>query len=314
MGDQRPDSRRAARQPLSKGAQEELDEYQRQAALTDRIATENGLIVPLLGLGGEAGSLLTEYKKHLRDGAAYSRFEAMVAEELGDVLWYVATIASRMNLDLGDIALNNLAKTRDRWGEDDRAQLGLGLQAVLLDEAYPQHEQFPRRFSIRFDEVVEDGRRRVRISSNDVQLGDPLTDNSYDDDGYRFHDVFHLAYAAVLGWSPVIRKLMERKRRSNAVVKEVEDGGRAQVIEEAVSAYVYQYARDHADLEGITALDYDLLRTLKELTRGLEVSRCTFRDWERAVFAGFAAWRQLVRRRGGVVLCDLRDRSIKLLE
>ena len=46
------------------------------------------------------------------------------------------------------------------------------------------------------------------------KIGDELTDNAYKDDGYRFHDVFHSAYVAILGWSPVIRKLLKRKRKS----------------------------------------------------------------------------------------------------
>jgi NTP pyrophosphatase (non-canonical NTP hydrolase) len=292
----------------------DFDEYQRRAALTDRIDSDKGLIVPLLGLGGEAGSLLSEYKKLLRDGAAHARFEATVAEELGDILWYVSTLASRLNLDLAEIAMMNLAKTQDRWGVDDNGQMGLGLDNVLPDESFPPHEQLPRRFTVRFEEVTEAGRHRVRMYSDDVQIGDRLTDNAYDDDGYRYHDVFHLSYAAVLGWSPVLRKLMNRKRRSNTVVDEVEDGGRAQVIEEAVSAYVYQYTRNHADLENVTTLDYALLRTLKELTSGLEVSRCSCKDWERAVLAGYRVWRDLVRRRTGVVVCDLRARSIELNE
>jgi hypothetical protein len=45
-------------------------------------------------------------------------------------------------------------------------------------------------------------------------LGDDLTDNAYVDDGYRFHDVIHLALIAHLGWSPVVRGLMRRKRKS----------------------------------------------------------------------------------------------------
>ena len=95
---------------------------------------------------------------------------------------------------------------------------------------------------------------------------------------------------------------------------EVEDGGRAQILEEAVAAYVYKYARNHAYLENVMTLDYALLRTLKELTSGLEVSRCSFRDWERAVFAGFQVWRGLVRCRSGIVTCDLKARAITLTE
>lgn len=290
----------------------DFEEYQRLAARTDFIDDEHGLVVPLLGLGGEAGSLLTEYKKLLRDREAHAKFSAVVAEELGDILWYVATIASRMQLDLAEIAMMNIAKTQDRWGTDVVDQMGLGLESVLPDESFPQHEQLPRRFSVRFEEISESGRNRVKVYLDGAPLGDRLTDNAYNDDGYRYHDVFHLAFAAILGWSPIFRKLMNRKRRSNAVVDEVEDGGRAQVIEEAVSAYVYQYAYNHAYLENVRTLDYSLLRTLKELTSGLEVSRCSFRDWERAILAGFQVWRDLVRRRTGTVSCDLKARSISL--
>lgn len=292
----------------------DFETYQREAARTDRIDGDKEVIVPLLGIGGEVGSLLTEYKKLLRDGAAHARFTSIVEEELGDILWYVSTVASRMNLDLSEIAMMNLAKNQDRWGTDDGSQLGLGLEPVLLDESYPLHEQFPRSFHVRFEEVVEEGRHRLRIYMGDRQVGDPLRDNSYDDDGYRFHDVFHLAYVAVLGWSPVMRKLMDRKRRSNEIINDVEDGGRAIVIEEAVAAYVYEYARKHADLANITTLDYQLLKTVKELTRGLEVSRFSFRDWERAILAGFDVWRAVKNRRNAVVCCDLRARSFTLLD
>lgn len=290
----------------------EFEEYQILAAQTDFISSDHGLMIALLGLGGEAGSLLTEYKKFLRDREAHAQFSAVVAEELGDVLWYVATIASRMKLDLTEIAMTNIAKTQDRWGTETCGQIGLGLEPVLPDESFPQHEQLPRKFSVRFEEAVDAGRNRVKLYLDDEPLGDRLTDNAYDDDGYRYHDVFHLAYAAILGWSPIIRKLMNCKRRSNAVVDEVEDGGRAQVIEEAVSAYAYQYAHKHAYLDNVKNLDYSFLRTLKELTRGLEVSRCSFRDWEQAVLAGFQVWRELVRRRSGTVSCDLKARSISL--
>jgi hypothetical protein len=43
---------------------------------------------------------------------------------------------------------------------------------------------------------------------NGVFIGDPLTDNIRDPDGYRFHDVFHFARAAILHWSPTFRALI----------------------------------------------------------------------------------------------------------
>jgi hypothetical protein len=45
----------------------------------------------------------------------------------------------------------------------------------------------------------------VFLRRNGVNIGDRLTDNKLEKDDYRFHDVFHLANAAILGWSPVLR-------------------------------------------------------------------------------------------------------------
>ena len=80
------------------------------------------LIVPMLGLAGETGQLLSEYKKHLRDGEAHRLFKERVSEELGDLLWYIANVASKFELTLDEIAAANLAKVKARWAtERDRA-------------------------------------------------------------------------------------------------------------------------------------------------------------------------------------------------
>lgn len=60
---------------------------------------------------------------------------------------------------------------------------------------------------------------------------------------YRFHDVFHLAYAAVLGWSPVLRALLKCKRKSHPWLDENQDGARAILIEEGISTFVFNHAK-----------------------------------------------------------------------
>src|SRR6266478_2725286 len=101
----------------------DFDSYQKEALRTDRVPAHVGsddvlsLIVPMLGLAGETGQLLSEYKKHLRDGEAHRLFKERVSEELGDLLWYVANVASKFDLTLDKIAEDNLRKVRDRWGE-----------------------------------------------------------------------------------------------------------------------------------------------------------------------------------------------------
>lgn len=84
----------------------DFNNYQTEALLTDRVPARDGvddatsLIVPMLGLAGETGQLLSEYKKHLRDGEAHKLFKERVSEELGDLLWYIAIAATER--DRGD--------------------------------------------------------------------------------------------------------------------------------------------------------------------------------------------------------------------
>lgn len=96
----------------------ELNEYQKKALET---ATHDGkykIIYPALGLGNEAGEVLGKIKKWLRgdDGLGEmteSRREA-IKDELGDVLWYVATLAHDLDLQLDDVARGNVDKLKSR--------------------------------------------------------------------------------------------------------------------------------------------------------------------------------------------------------
>ena len=189
--------------------------YQQEASKTDQVSgpEEENIVVPLLGLAGEAGSLLTEYKKHFRDGAAYRIFKERIAEELGDILWYMANIATKAGLSLEEVAQGNLRKIHDRWQTNENGDVLQSPGAMLFDEMYPLNEQLPRYFEVGLQQVVEERSVKVILTVNGEQFGDRLTDNTYDDDGYRFHDVFHMAYAAILGWSPVTEKAHEAEAK-----------------------------------------------------------------------------------------------------
>ncbi|NET69605.1 MAG: nucleoside triphosphate pyrophosphohydrolase family protein [Sphaerospermopsis sp. SIO1G2] len=289
-----------------------FSEYQQQALNTDQIPAVEGteLIIPLLGLVGEVGSLMTEYKKHLRDGEAHKLFEEGIAEELGDMLWYISNIASKFNLDLEEIAENNLIKCNNRWGWRNSSPIDEQNNIYIFDNEFPENERLPRQFEVEITEVSKDSSVKMKAFINQEQIGNELTDNSYKSDGYRFHDVFHFAYAAVLGWSVVTRSILKRKRKSNALIDEVEDGGRAVAIEEGIAALVFSYAKDHDFLEGVSTLDYQLLKTIKSMTSHLEVSRCSLGDWEKAILMSYNVWRQVEKNRGGTVVVDLDRRLI----
>ena len=286
-----------------------FNSYQKEALRTDRVPARDdaaSLIVPMLGLAGETGQLLSEYKKHLRDGEAHRLFKERVSEELGDLLWYIANVASKFDLSLSDVAEANLAKVKQRW-TNERAE------PLTFDAEFPEGERLPRRFEVELIDVEGDRHQQVRLLIDDQPFGDEITDNAYDPDGYRFHDVFHFTYAAVLGWSPITRRLLRRKRKSRPLLDEVEDGGRAAVIEEGVVALAFDYARRHHFLDGVSALDSQLLRTIKHMTSHLEVGRCTTGEWERAILQGFEVWRAVLAACGGRVAIDLDARRITFL-
>lgn len=294
----------------------DFDRYQEDAQATDRVPNpaakggDLGLIVPLLGLAGEAGGLLSEYKKFLRDGSAHRLFEQRVREELGDILWYIANIAEKFDLRLSDIAQSNLSKIKDRWETAASGTQLLIPNAYDYDSNFPEDERFPRQMDVELRIVNKDGKDVIQLLVNGEQCGDDLTDNAYEPDGYGFHDVLHFAHIAVLGWSPVMRKLLGCKRKSNKIIDEVEDGGRAGAIEEGLAAIIFDYARDHEFFDGVKYVDYELLRTLKSAAQHLEVRRCALVDWQSAILQGYAVWRAIWKANGGKFHVDLDARTI----
>jgi NTP pyrophosphatase (non-canonical NTP hydrolase) len=376
-----------------------LDDYQDRALETDQIKQSglNGLPYFLLGLFGEAGTLLSALKKKQRDRAAYTGYNDAVVEEFGDVLWYFTSIASRASIrlstlaqkafsdpnsrdkkkvkpetfqeiqlrniskgalkdstgdfeaalislaghvgillhdlnserftnnrdalyahlveifralveaaniadiDLANAASSNLTKTNSRWPKSK-------VYPPLFDDSYPKDEQIPRRLTFH---IIEDPTsKKVIIKLNGVKIGNPLTDNRMVDDDYRFHDAFHFAYMAILGWSPTIRALIKQKRKTNQKVDDAEDGFRAILIEEGISTLIFQRAARLNFFESINSLDYSLLKLIPDFVRGYEVERCPLWQWEKAILDGFTIFRQLKLHRRGIVIVDLKKRNI----
>jgi NTP pyrophosphatase (non-canonical NTP hydrolase) len=94
----------------------ELSEYQQLSRRTAEYPREAWLAYPALGLAGEAGEVAEHAKKAIRDdgGEISEERRAAMAKELGDVLWYVAQLASELGLDLDDVAQANLDKLLSR--------------------------------------------------------------------------------------------------------------------------------------------------------------------------------------------------------
>jgi NTP pyrophosphatase (non-canonical NTP hydrolase) len=287
----------------------EFNSYQEEASKTiQKNTTDDRLteIVPFLGIIGEIGSVVTQLKIKFRDGKSYVAYKKKLGEELGDVLWYISAIATQNGLALETIATENLSKIHDRFLADDSSEY------KDFDISYPENERFPDEFEIEFISYEEDGKKKMKIidKRDNSPIGDSLTDNSYIEDGYRFHDIFHYGYLAILGWSPVIRKLLNRKRKSKSEIDENEDGARAQITEEMVSLYIYSHALDHDLLKYSNSVDSGIIKQVKSLVSNVEVKDCSGKQWERAILNSYEIFNELRTNNGGRVLVSKKNRAL----
>lgn len=369
-----------------------LQDFQRQVVRTDRRPPKDKTRTAVLGVFGELGSLMSEFKKRRREGPGYTSFNLNLVEEAGDLLWYFTALGLDLGLDLhqlvslvwkteisadetfrelaGRAALHSSETVPDKWllaatrageiaraanGEIEGDQLREALVSGMRDaiaaiqaskislskaaasnmeksltrfpieerhlplydivhpvtkEKIPLDERLPRLMDFDFEERQIGRKKFVVQKVHSIKIGDPLTDNIGEEDDYRFHDVFHLSYAAVLGWSPVLRALLKLKRKSFSDLDENEDGARAILIEEGISTLVFNWAKPEY-LHGIKRVDYTLLKNIREFTRGYEVHNQPFWAWEKAILRGYAVFRELRDAKRGRVTMDLRARDIR---
>ena len=95
----------------------EFKEYQQQSRKTAVYPViGQGFVYPALGLAGESGEVVEKIKKIFRDqqGTVGDEQRQAVAKELGDVLWYLAQLATELDLDLNQVAQDNLDKLLSR--------------------------------------------------------------------------------------------------------------------------------------------------------------------------------------------------------
>jgi NTP pyrophosphatase (non-canonical NTP hydrolase) len=92
-----------------------FDEYQKAAARTmnPRLTDQEKLLDAAAGIAEEAGEVLAHVRKHLYQGKPLDKEK--LAEELGDVLWCVAAVASAMSMSVDQIGTSNIAKLGSRW-------------------------------------------------------------------------------------------------------------------------------------------------------------------------------------------------------
>jgi len=251
----------------------------------------------LLQLGGTVGSLVIAIAadNELAPEAMTSLF--------ADVLYNLATISHFADVRLNDAIAVNMAKIASRWPESKR-------YGDSYDDDYDIDERLPLILSMRFRVRVLSGKTYIVQSWNGVNIGDRITDNRQTEDYYRYHDIFHLAFAAVLGWSPVLRSLLRLKRKSRPDVDENQDGARALVIEEAIVAWIFNHASAEHNIKSNYKVDYDLLKSIQILVSGYEVESRALWQWEEAISQAFRIFDQIIVTRQGTVTINLVDHAI----
>ena len=211
------------------------------------------------------------------------------------------TALQASDMTFGEVASLNAAKTRGAFLEPEFARL------PTFDEAFEEEERIPAQFEVH---ITQRKSGKSYLQWRGVFLGDPLTDNIRDPDGYRFHDVFHLAHAAVLHWSPVLRALIKHKRKSDPTFDEAEDGGRAIVVKEGLTAWVFSQAKEIGFFAGRNKVSLDMLKTVQRFVAGYEVARCPLKLWESAILQGYRVFSQVREKEGGVVIGDRDARTL----
>ena len=205
-------------------------------------------------------------------------------------------------VSLSAVVAMNTRKVCGRFVDPHRSYL------QTFDENFPEEERLPLHFEIH---IRQRKSGQSHMQWNGVFIGDPLSDNISEPDGYRFHDVFHLAHAAVLHWSPTFRALIKQKRKSVPDVDRTQDSGRAIVIEEGLTAWIFSRAKQLNFFEGQTNVSFDLLKTVQQFVQGYEVEQCPLKLWEQAILQGYEVFRKTRHNQGGIIIGDRESRTIE---
>lgn len=262
----------------------------KERLMVTSLAARDDLDAALIQLGGAAAQLL-EARRDI------SGLKSLIPEFYYHFLHALALTG----LDFETIVSDNLKKAIGRFCDPDPNEL------EDFDKQFPVDEQLPSYFEIH---IVQRANNVSHLKWNEVFIGDPLTDNINRPDGYRFHDVFHMANAAVLHWSPTFRALIKHKRKSNREIDMQQDGGRARVVEEGLTAWLFSYAQSLDNFEGHDGVSFDALKTIQKFIAGYEVERCPLKLWEKAILQGYAVFRQVLMNKGGIVVGDRQSRTL----
>ena len=314
----------------------ELREFQERALRTKQYPLDKPehASAAAFGLVQATGSIAQLFKKHLYKELDLISYQQFLRQELGDLLWYTAIVAKAFRLDLEDVANRNLEITHSLYAGETNSLAALPVFDAGTTDC-PATQRFPRRLVFQFREVrheesplaatitlvaaepnpfsdgpVTENGHRVPGFKVGEQLGDSLTDNSRRPDGYRFHDAIHMGFLAVLGWSPILRRLLKLKRKYDPSVDETQDGARAAYAEEGLAHILARLSEKRQHFRTPESVDGLTLQVFDEATTELEVNDLPKWLWKKAISSGFVVLRELNDAHGGYVTADLEQRTL----
>ena len=254
----------------------------------------------LLQLAGEVGLLVID-----QEAGRLTDNQSALAGRLIAIMRTLLRAANETGVTLEAAAVKNLAKIFDRWPSER-------IYPEPLDAHAEPEERLPRDLHVDVLERQVRGKTYVFQRCNGINIGDRLTDSAMMADDYRFHDVFHYAYVAVLTWSPVIRSLFRLKRKSEPKIDEAQDGARATLIEEGVATWIFRQAIDLDFFANMNCgdLPFALLKHVRQFVAGYEAEQCPLWLWEEAILEGYAAFRFLRQHRRGRIHIDMTNRRL----
>ena len=92
-----------------------INEYQKLAMVTlnKKLSKQDMLINGVMGLCGESGEAIDIVKKHLHQGHELDK-DALI-KEMGDIAWYLAELATVLEIDLETVLEKNIDKLKKRY-------------------------------------------------------------------------------------------------------------------------------------------------------------------------------------------------------
>lgn len=91
----------------------EYQEFASRGILPATLEQPTPVVGFALGLAGESGEVVDDIKKRVFHGREVPIEHT--AEELGDVIWYVANICTQYNLNLEVVLQQNIQKLKERY-------------------------------------------------------------------------------------------------------------------------------------------------------------------------------------------------------